>query len=191
MAMVFKVEDFSETSVRFDQTRRCRFETDLKHISLYVGSFFLHLCCLWLLRHRLYTPDTDSNRVIRRVRVAGNHLLELSQCLEEFLVNYRLAEDARNLCITFPYWCYLSIQADGYGWRDDRPWNGGLPTAHALGSLRNCVTASTHAAPIVRLEYVCVCVYWAEQEVGLCQTWLDFEGLWILQNNFSNEKKKK
>ena len=180
-------------------------QTDLKHISLYVGSFFLHLCCLWLLRHRLYTPDTDSNRVIRRVRVAGNHLLELSQCLEEFLVNYRLAEDARNLCITFPYWCYLSIQADGYGWRDDRLWNGGLPTAHALRSLRNCVTASTHAAPIVRLECVCVCVcvcvceyiyiyiyiYWAEQEVASCQTWLDFEGLWIRQNNFSSEKKNK
>jgi len=50
-------------------------------------------------------------------------------------LNYKLAEDAGSLCITFPYGRYLTVQAGGYGSRADRPCNVGLSATHALRSL--------------------------------------------------------
>jgi len=50
-------------------------------------------------------------------------------------LNYKLVEDPGNLCITFPYGRYLTVQAGGYGSRADRTCDLGLSATHALHSL--------------------------------------------------------
>ena len=42
------------------------------------------------------------------------------------MLNYTLVEDTGNLCITFPYGRYLTVQAGGYGSRADRPLQLGI-----------------------------------------------------------------
>jgi hypothetical protein len=61
---------------------------------------------MWLLHHQLHTPAIGANRVICCIQRI--HFTELNWRSEHFVLNYRLAEDARDLRFTFRFGCHLS-----------------------------------------------------------------------------------